>query len=73
MELITNQKIRTKILRKELRNYDSFTPLTIVKCIHCGKIFQAGEMQVYKHNGDYLVYCKHPECSGSIIDIIEYT
>jgi len=71
MELVTNDKERLKILRKELKA-EGLKLDSSVRCIHCGNVFPAREMQVEEEGESYLVYCKFsPECSGSIIDLLD--
>ncbi|MBR5095765.1 MAG: hypothetical protein IK094_01505 [Treponema sp.] len=72
MELITNEKERLKILRKELKAEGGWKLDSLVRCVHCGKVFQGSEMQVEKNDDGYLVNCKFsPKCSGTIIDLID--
>ena len=72
MELITNEKERLKILRKELKAEGGWKLDSLVRCVHCGKVFQGSEMQVVKNDDGYLVNCKFsPKCSGTIIDLID--
>jgi len=70
MELVTDEKIRTKVLFSALKEeglkFDSW-----VRCIHCGRPFQGNEMRVFKDGDSHLVYCKFPSCDGSIIDIVD--
>ncbi|MDD7533225.1 MAG: hypothetical protein SPK18_06855 [Treponema sp.] len=70
MELVTDEKIRLKVLRYTLRG-DGFKLDSWVRCIHCGGVFQGKEMRVFNKGDDYLIYCYYPECSGSIIDIVD--
>ena len=70
MELVTDEKIRTKVLRSALKE-EGFKFDSWVRCIHCGRPFQGNEMQVFKQSDSYLVYCKFPNCDGSIIDIVD--
>ena len=70
MDLITDEKIRTKVLRSALKEYD-FKLDSWIRCIHCGKVFQGDEMRVFKKDDSHLVYCKFPSCDGSIIDIVD--
>lgn len=70
MELVTDEKIRTKVLRSALREvgfkFDSW-----IRCIHCGRVFQGNELRVFKNEDGHIVYCKFPSCDGSIIDIVD--
>ena len=70
MELVTDEKIRLKVLRSTLRG-DGFKLDSWVRYIHCGGVFQGKEMRVFNKGDDYLIYCYYPECSGSIIDIVD--
>lgn len=70
MELITDEKIRAKALRSALKEY-GFKLDSWVRCIHCGRVFQGQEMQVFEKGDSHLVYCKFPNCVGSIIDIVD--
>ena len=70
MDLITDEKIRIKVLRSALKEYD-FKLDSWIRCIHCGKVFQGDEMRVFKKDDSHLVYCKFPSCDGSIIDIVD--
>ena len=70
MELVTDEKIRTKVLRSALKE-EGFKFDSWVRCIHCGKVFQGEEMRVFNKGNDYFVYCKFPNCNGSIIDIVD--
>lgn len=44
---------------------------SLVRCIHCGKVFYGDELRVFKKGDSHFVYCKFPDCDGSIIDIID--
>ena len=68
MELITDEKIRAKVLRSALKE-DGFNLDSWIRCIHCGRVFQGREMRVFKEGDEHLVYCKFSNCDGSIIDI----
>lgn len=80
-KLIINASKKYPILKRELKNYTQdagtglyLTPESKVKCIHCGEIYNATELQVYEkdEDGENTVLCKNaPACSGSIIDIID--
>ena len=70
MEIVTDEKIRIKALRSELKEY-GYKLDSWVRCIHCGKIFQGTEMRVFKKGETHLVYCKFPDCDGYIIDIVD--
>lgn len=70
MELVTDEKIRTKVLRSELKG-EGFKLDSWVRCIHCGRPFLGNEMRVFKDDDSLLVYCKFPSCNGSIIDIVD--
>ena len=70
MELVKDEKIKTKVLRSALREY-GFKLDSWVRCIHCGKVFYGDELRVFKKGDSHFVYCKFPDCDGSIIDIID--
>lgn len=79
-ELITDTKKKNRILNRELKDQGidlatgkSLTIRSVVRCIHCGEVYAARALKLYKTDeDDYLVYCKNePECSGSIIDLID--
>ena len=70
MELVTDEKIRTKVLRSELKG-EGLKLDSLVRCIHCGNFFYGNELRVFKKGDSHLVYCKFPDCDGSIIDIID--
>ena len=54
MDLITDEKIRTKVLRSALKEYD-FKLDSWIRCIHCGKVFQGDEMRVFKNSQAVMV------------------
>mgnify|MGYP003571435474 FL=1 len=70
MELVKDEKNKTKVLRSALREY-GFKLDSWIRCIHCGRPFQGDEMRVFKEGDSHLVYCKFPKCDGSIIDIVD--
>ncbi len=70
MEIVTDKKIKRKVLRSELKEY-GFKLDSWVRCIHCGRPFQGFEMRVFENDGEHLIYCKFPNCDGSIIDIVD--
>lgn len=70
MELVTDEKIRTKVLCSELKG-EGLKLDSLVRCIHCGKVFYGDELRVFKKGDSYLVYCKFPNCDGSVIDIVD--
>ena len=70
MELVTDEKIRTKVLRSALKE-EGFKFDSWVRCIHCGRPFQGDEMRVFKEGDSHIVYCKFQKCDGSIIDIVD--
>lgn len=70
MELVTDEKIRTKVLRSELKE-EGLKLDSLVRCIHCGKVFYGDELHVFKKGDNHFVYCKYSDCDGSIIDIID--
>ena len=51
MELVTDEKIRLKVLRSTLRG-DGFKLDSWVRCIHCGGVFQGEEMRVFNKGND---------------------
>lgn len=71
MKLVTDEKTRLKVLRKELKEEGGWNLESWVRCIHCGRPFQGEEMRVFEDDGEYLIFCKFPKCPGSIIDIVD--
>ncbi|MBO4859764.1 MAG: hypothetical protein J5527_14715 [Treponema sp.] len=69
MELVTDEKIKTKVLYSELKEY-GFKLDSRVRCIHCGRPFQGKGLRVFREGESHFVYCKFPDCDGSIIDIV---
>ena len=62
MELVTDEKIRTKVLRSALKE-EGFKFDSWVRCIHCGRPFQGDEMRVFKE-GDKVLLKVRPKKSS---------
>lgn len=74
MKLITDDKLRQKIIKKDAGLY-GFDIFQIVTCFHCGKTFPICQLQVYETDkpNEYFLACKYREdgCSGNLMDLIE--
>ena len=75
MELITDKKLKQKILHEWLEDFRKLKIEDYVKCIDCKRIYKGKHLRVFKISYydeiRYVVRCKNPKCSGNILSIVE--
>ena len=75
MELITDKKLKEKILLEWLEDFRKLKMNDFVKCKDCKRIYKGKHLRVfsYSYYGEtkYLIRCKNPKCSGDILSIVD--
>ena len=75
MDLITDKKLKEKILHDWLEDFRKLKMNDFVKCCDCKRIYKGKHLRVFKYSYydeiKYTVRCKNPKCSAGILSIVD--